>query len=60
MLDTTGPELQVHNTTGNSIELAAGERVIITPDLSKAPSAQVLPIKYSELAKVYMCFLTLI
>lgn len=51
MLDTTGPELQVRNTSGNSIELKAGDRVTITPDLSKAPSAQVLPINYSDLAK---------
>jgi len=49
-----GPELQVSNTTGNPIELKAGDRVSITPspNLSKVPSAEVLPINYSDLAKV--------
>ena len=54
ILDTMGPELQVSNTTGNPIELKAGDRVSITPspNLSKVPSAEVLPINYSDLAKV--------
>ncbi|ONK57654.1 uncharacterized protein A4U43_C09F2710 [Asparagus officinalis] len=51
MLDTMGPELQVCNPTGNLIELKAGAHVRITPDVSKAPSVEVLPIKYSDLAK---------
>lgn len=52
MLDTLGPEIQVHNSTGEPIELKAGNHVIITPDLSKAPSAEILPIKFGDLAKV--------
>ncbi|XP_073099533.1 pyruvate kinase 1, cytosolic isoform X1 [Elaeis guineensis] len=51
MLDTVGPELQVCNTSGNPIELNADNHVIITPDLSKVPSAEVLPINYTDLAK---------
>ncbi|GJN06712.1 hypothetical protein PR202_ga24468 [Eleusine coracana subsp. coracana] len=51
MLDTMGPEIQVHNSSGGPIELKAGNHVIITPDLSKAPSAEILPIKFSGLAK---------
>nr|CAB3489665.1 unnamed protein product [Digitaria exilis] len=52
MLDTLGPEIQVHNSTGEPIELKAGNHVIITPDMSKAPSAEILPIKFGDLAKV--------
>lgn len=52
MLDTLGPEIQVHNSTGGPIELKAGNHVTITPDLSKAPSSEVLPIKFGGLAKV--------
>ncbi|XP_066339747.1 pyruvate kinase 1, cytosolic-like [Miscanthus floridulus] len=51
MLDTLGPEIQVHNSTGEPIELKAGNHVIITPDISKAPSAEILPIKFGDLAK---------
>ncbi|XP_020111979.1 pyruvate kinase 2, cytosolic-like [Ananas comosus] len=51
MLDTVGPEIQVQNTTGNSIELKAGNHVTITPDLSKIPSAEILPINFAHLAK---------
>ncbi|CAN6362785.1 unnamed protein product [Urochloa humidicola] len=51
MLDTLGPEIQVHNSTGQPIELKAGNHVIITPDISKAPSADILPIKFADLAK---------
>uniref|UniRef100_A0A0E0R5T5 Pyruvate kinase n=1 Tax=Oryza rufipogon TaxID=4529 RepID=A0A0E0R5T5_ORYRU len=51
MLDTLGPEIQVHNSTGGPIELKAGNHVTITPDLSKAPSSEVLPIKFGGLAK---------
>lgn len=52
MLDTVGPEIQVHNSTGGAIELIGGNHVTITPDLSKAPSADTLPIKFGDLAKV--------
>ncbi|VAH93273.1 unnamed protein product [Triticum turgidum subsp. durum] len=52
MLDTVGPEIQVHNSTGGAIELIGGNHVTITPDLSKAPSADILPIKFGDLAKV--------
>ncbi|XP_008786531.2 pyruvate kinase 1, cytosolic-like [Phoenix dactylifera] len=51
MLDTVGPELQVCNTSGNPIELNADNHVIITPNLSKVPSAEILPINYTDLAK---------
>ncbi|THU46686.1 hypothetical protein C4D60_Mb09t07520 [Musa balbisiana] len=51
MLDTVGPELQVHNTPGEPIELKAGNHVIITPDLSRVPSAEILPINFTDLAK---------
>ncbi|KQJ88946.1 pyruvate kinase 1, cytosolic [Brachypodium distachyon] len=52
MLDTVGPEIQVHNSTGAPIELKAGNHVTVTPDLSEAPSAEILPIKFGDLAKV--------
>jgi pyruvate kinase len=52
MLDTLGPEIQVHNSTGAPIELKAGNHVTITPDVSKAPSAEILPTKFADLAKV--------
>ncbi|CAL9135311.1 unnamed protein product [Musa textilis] len=51
MLDTVGPELQVRNTPGEPIELKAGNHVIITPDLSRVPSAEILPINFTDLAK---------
>ncbi|KAM0940593.1 putative pyruvate kinase [Dioscorea sansibarensis] len=51
MLDTMGPELQVFNKNGNPIELRVDANVVITPDLSKVPSAEVLPVNYSGLAK---------
>ncbi|KAI0494386.1 hypothetical protein KFK09_024520 [Dendrobium nobile] len=52
MLDTVGPELQVHNTTGNPIELKADAHVLLTADLSKIPSKEILPINFPDLAKV--------
>jgi pyruvate kinase len=52
MLDTMGPEIQVHNSSGEPIELKTGNHVIITPDLSKAPSAHILPIKFGGLSEV--------
>ncbi|XP_020679946.1 pyruvate kinase 2, cytosolic [Dendrobium catenatum] len=52
MLDTVGPELQVHNTTGNPIELKADAHVLLTADLSKIPSKEILPINFPDLAKI--------
>ncbi|KAF7848094.1 hypothetical protein BT93_L2304 [Corymbia citriodora subsp. variegata] len=52
MLDTTGPELQVCNKTGNPIEFKADSHVTVTSDLSKELCADVLPVDYAELAKM--------
>jgi pyruvate kinase len=51
MLDTLGPEIQVHNSTGAPIELKAGNHVTITPDVSKAPSAEILQLNLLILQK---------
>ncbi|XP_057507000.1 pyruvate kinase 2, cytosolic-like isoform X2 [Actinidia eriantha] len=51
MLDTMGPALQVHNKSGNPIELMADNHVTITTDVTREPSAEVLPVNYSGLAK---------
>ncbi|KAK1288071.1 hypothetical protein QJS10_CPB19g00046 [Acorus calamus] len=51
MLDTVGPELQICNKSGNSIELKADEHVTITSDLSKDSSSEVLPVNYADLSK---------
>ncbi|KAL6987262.1 pyruvate kinase [Sarracenia purpurea var. burkii] len=51
MLDTMGPALQVCNKTGNPIELLADNHVTITTDSTREPSAEVLPVNYSGLAK---------
>lgn len=51
MLDTVGPEILISNKSGNPIKLEADSLVTITPDISKEPSAQVLPINYAGLAK---------
>ncbi|KAF5938115.1 hypothetical protein HYC85_025621 [Camellia sinensis] len=51
MLDTMGPALQVCNKTGNPIEMKADNRVTITPDTTIEPSAEVLPVNYTGLAK---------
>lgn len=53
MLDTMGAELQVCNATGNPIKLKADDHVTITPDASKIPSAEVLPVNYDGLAEVF-------
>jgi pyruvate kinase len=50
MLDTAGPELQVHNKTGNPIALEADNRVTITSDVTKVPSPEVLPVSYDGLS----------
>lgn len=52
MLDTMGPALQVCNKSGNPIELMAGNHVTITPDVTREPSAEILPVNYSGLANV--------
>lgn len=52
MLDTVGPELQICNRNGNPIELEANNHVTITTDVTKEPSAEVLPVNYSGLAEV--------
>ncbi|KAL7225414.1 hypothetical protein ACSBR1_020732 [Camellia fascicularis] len=51
MLDTMGPALQVCNKTGNPIDMKANNHVTITPDTTIEPSAEVLPINYTRLAK---------
>lgn len=51
MLDTKGPELQVHNKTGNPIELKVDQRVTITTDVTKEPSSDIIPVEYSGLAE---------
>ncbi|KAK9291115.1 hypothetical protein L1049_009302 [Liquidambar formosana] len=51
MLDTVGPELQICNRNGNPIELEANNHVTITTDVTKEPSAEVLPVNYSGLAE---------
>ncbi|KAE9465889.1 hypothetical protein C3L33_02197, partial [Rhododendron williamsianum] len=50
MLDTMGPALQVCNKSGNPIEMMAGNHVTITPDVTREPSAEILPVNYSGLA----------
>lgn len=52
MLDTVGPELQVHNNTGKPIELKADDHVTITSDVTIEPSAKVLPVSYAGLSQV--------
>ncbi|PIA48156.1 hypothetical protein AQUCO_01400620v1 [Aquilegia coerulea] len=51
MLDTQGPELQVHNKTGRPIELKVDDHVTITPDISIEPSSEVLPVYYTGLSE---------
>ncbi|KAM7270531.1 hypothetical protein ACFE04_029745 [Oxalis oulophora] len=51
MLDTAGPELQVHNKTGNPIVLEADNQVTITSDITKVPSPEVLPVSYDGLSE---------
>ncbi|KAJ3671606.1 hypothetical protein LUZ60_007685 [Juncus effusus] len=51
MLDTVGPELQVKNPTGEPIKMEAGNHVTVTPDLSRTPSADILPLNFAHLAK---------
>ncbi|KAJ4978222.1 hypothetical protein NE237_009002 [Protea cynaroides] len=51
MLDTVGPELQICNKSGSPIELKVDGHVIITPDVSREPSAEILPVSYAGLAQ---------
>lgn len=54
MLDTGGPEIRVCNRTGRRIELKADNHITFTPDVTKEPTSEVLPINYQGLAAV--CF----
>lgn len=60
MLDTVGPEILISNKSGNSIELNADDFVTITSDLTIEPSAQVLPINYTGLAKVWQFWVSVL
>ncbi|XAR68431.1 Pyruvate kinase [Bertholletia excelsa] len=51
MLDTMGPALHVQNKTGKPIMLMADTHVTITSDVTREPSAEILPVNYSGLAK---------
>lgn len=51
MLDTVGPEIIISNKSGNPIELKVDSLVTITPDITKEPSAEILPINYAGFAK---------
>lgn len=52
MLDTLGPELLISNRTGNPVELKADSHVTISPDVTKEPTAELLPVNYAGLAEV--------
>ncbi|XP_050228198.1 pyruvate kinase 1, cytosolic-like [Mercurialis annua] len=52
MVDTVGPELPIHNQTGKPIELKADDRVTITSDISKEPSAEFLPVNFTGLSQI--------
>lgn len=54
MLDTGGPEVRVCNRTGRRIELKADNHITFTPDVTKEPTSEVLPVNYQGLAAV--CF----
>lgn len=51
MLDTMGPALQVHNKSGKSIEMVAGNHVVISPDITVEPSSEFIPVNYPGLAE---------
>ncbi|CAM6102215.1 unnamed protein product [Calypogeia fissa] len=50
MFDTVGPELQIINKGERTIVLEADGFVTLTPDLSKGPSSEFLPINWPQLA----------
>lgn len=52
MLDTTGPELQVINKSNHPISLEADTLLVLTPDVEKEATPNLLPINYNGLAKV--------
>lgn len=52
MLDTVGPELQVVNKTEHPISLEADTLVVLTPDVEKEASSNLLPVNYCGLSKV--------
>lgn len=54
MLDTGGPEVRVCNRTGRRIELKADNHITFTPDVTKEPTSELLPVNYRGLAAV--CF----
>lgn len=60
MLDTTGPELLVVNKSDQPIPLEADSFVVLTPDQEKEASSNLLPINFSGLAKVILCYIGLI
>ncbi|XP_065854854.1 pyruvate kinase 2, cytosolic-like [Euphorbia lathyris] len=51
MVDTIGPDLPICNQTGKPIELKANDQLVITSDVSKQPSSDVLPVDYPRLAE---------
>ncbi|XP_031110347.1 pyruvate kinase 1, cytosolic-like [Ipomoea triloba] len=51
MLDTTGPELQVINKSNHPISLEADTLLVLTPDVEKEATPNLLPINYNGLAK---------
>ncbi|KAK6929113.1 Pyruvate kinase, C-terminal [Dillenia turbinata] len=51
MLDTMGPEIQVVNKTGHPISFEEESLVVLTPDLEKEATSNLLPINFSGLAK---------
>ncbi|KAK7393023.1 hypothetical protein VNO78_21474 [Psophocarpus tetragonolobus] len=51
MLDTVGPELQVVNKTEHPISLQADTLVVLTPDLNKQATSNLLPVNFSGLSK---------
>ncbi|XP_022857501.1 pyruvate kinase 1, cytosolic-like [Olea europaea var. sylvestris] len=51
MLDTVGPELQVINKTEHPISLQADSLVVLTPDLDKEATSNLLPINFGGLSK---------
>lgn len=52
MLDTIGPELQVINKSNHPISLEADTLLVLTPDVEKEATPNLLPINFNGLAKV--------
>ncbi|XP_019192281.1 PREDICTED: pyruvate kinase 1, cytosolic-like isoform X3 [Ipomoea nil] len=51
MLDTGGPELQVINKSNHPISLEADTLLVLTPDVEKEATPNLLPINFNGLAK---------